>query len=172
MSVPALLIVVSLAHMHEVQTLGESHMKKVISKSQAGFTLIELMIVVAIIGILAAVALPQYKTYTKKAKFTEVVMAMDPYKAGIDLCYQEQNNSLASCTPGTNGVPSNTSVSSGKVASVSVDPTGTGVITATAVATGGLGGETVILTPTAGAAGGSAALTWAKSGTCVAAAIC
>lgn len=147
-------------------------MKKVISKSQAGFTLIELMIVVAIIGILAAVALPQYQTYTKKAKFTEVVMAMDPYKAGIDLCYQEQNNSLTTCTPGNNGVPSNTTASSGKVASVSVNAAGSGVITATAVSTGGLSGETVTLTPSAGAAGGSASLVWTKGGSCVAAAIC
>ena len=42
-------------------------------KKQSGFTLIELMIVVAIVAILAAVALPAYQNYTKRAKFTEVV---------------------------------------------------------------------------------------------------
>lgn len=150
-------------------------MNKMINKAQSGFTLIELMIVVAIIGILAAIALPQYQTYTKKAKFTEVVMAMDPFKAGIEICYQEQNNSLLNCTAGTNGVPSNITTSGGKVASVSVAGTagaGTGVITATAVSSGGLGGENIVLTPTAGAAGTSSSLVWAKSGSCVAAAIC
>ena len=53
---------------------------------QSGFTLIELMIVIAIIGILAAIAIPQYQTYTMKAKFSEVVSAVGPYKTGFELC--------------------------------------------------------------------------------------
>ena len=61
-------------------------------KTQKGFTLIELMIVVAIIGILASVALPAYQTYTKKAKFSEVVLAASTVKGSIDLCYQVKND--------------------------------------------------------------------------------
>ena len=68
-------------------------------KKQGGFTLIELMIVVAIIGILAAIAVPQYQTYTKKAKFTEVVQATQPFKLGVELCYQNNNNDLTKCKP-------------------------------------------------------------------------
>jgi type IV pilus assembly protein PilA len=56
--------------------------------AQKGFTLIELMIVVAIIGILAAVALPAYQDYTKKAKMTEVILAMSTCRTGITEKYQ------------------------------------------------------------------------------------
>ena len=57
-------------------------------KSQNGFTLIELMIVVAIVGILAAVALPAYQNYSKKAKFSEVVAAGTAVKSAVEICYQ------------------------------------------------------------------------------------
>ena len=67
-----------------------------IKPTQKGFTLIELMIVVAIIGILAAIAIPAYSTYTKKAKFTEVINASSALKLDVDLCYAE-NDVLTNC---------------------------------------------------------------------------
>ena len=57
-------------------------------KAQQGFTLIELMIVVAIIGILASVAIPAYSTYTDRARFTEVISAATPARTAIDVCVQ------------------------------------------------------------------------------------
>lgn len=57
-------------------------------KIKNAFTLIELMIVVAIIGILASVALPAYQNYTDKAKYTEVVMAIAPIKTQLSACAQ------------------------------------------------------------------------------------
>jgi len=57
-------------------------------KVQKGFTLIELMIVIAIIGILAAVAVPQYNTYTKRAKYSEVVMAVTEFKSPAEIAVQ------------------------------------------------------------------------------------
>ncbi|PJG59873.1 type IVa pilus major pilin TapA [Aeromonas cavernicola] len=55
---------------------------------QSGFTLIELMIVVAIVAILAAVALPAYQTYTQRAKFSEVISAASPAKTAFEVCVQ------------------------------------------------------------------------------------
>ncbi len=64
---------------------------KTMTQKQQGFTLIELMIVVAIIGILAAVALPAYQNYTNRAKFSEAVLAVTPYKTAIELAVQTKN---------------------------------------------------------------------------------
>ncbi len=70
-------------------------------KKQSGFTLIELMIVVAIVAILAAVALPAYQNYTKKAKMTELVAATGAAKTAVEVCVQTKG--LTNCTAGTAG---------------------------------------------------------------------
>ena len=65
--------------------------------TQQGFTLIELMIVVAIIGILAAVALPQYQNYVTKSKWATNLMAVQALKVAISECLQNQGGSLTAC---------------------------------------------------------------------------
>ena len=138
-------------------------------KVQQGFTLIELMIVIAIIGILAAVAIPSYQQYTKKAKFAEVVQATSPYKLAVEACYND-NASLASCgTPGSNGIPSDAGSNGAFVASVTT--TANGVITGTGQ--GAVAGYTFVLTPSVPVGTSGNLLTWDKSAsTCIAAGLC
>ncbi|MGS0691276.1 pilin [Shewanella sp. 30m-9] len=81
-------------------------MKQLQMNKAKGFTLIELMIVVAIIGILAAIALPAYQTYTQKARFSEVVLGTSAYKSAIEVCFQTKT---AGCdTLGSDGIPAAT----------------------------------------------------------------
>jgi len=156
------------------------------SSKQSGFTLIELMIVIAIIGILAAIAVPQYQTYTNKAKFSEVVSAVGPFKSGAELCVTDNGLTAwgsgvcdSGATVGAAGsnataeLPASiTSQTSGQVASVSILG---GVITAVANnTTPANSGKNYILTGTLNGTAASNLVTWARNSTstCVAAGIC
>ncbi len=66
-------------------------------KAQAGFTLIELMIVVAIVGILAAVAIPQYSNYIERAKWTDVIAQGEQLKLGFGECVQDKSGDVDAC---------------------------------------------------------------------------
>jgi type IV pilus assembly protein PilA len=134
-----------------------------------GFTLIELMITLAIIGILAAIVLPQYQTYAQHASFTEVFMAVKPFKTSFEIgVHTGRITNISQADDGTFGIPT-AAGASGNIASVTVT---NGVITATAAA--GAGGFTYILTPN----GIVAPVQWfddgtvGTAGTCLAAAVC
>jgi len=134
-------------------------------KTQKGFTLIELMIVIAIIGILAAVAVPQYSQYTKRARYAEVVSAVAPIKTGVEVCVQA-NSSLADCDTFDEIGVVQASVQVGAEVTSAEITEATAAITMTGSTD--LNSATYILTPTYDNTANT--LTWAVSGTCTAAA--
>ncbi len=132
---------------------------KAIQRAQQGFTLIELMIVVAIIGILAAVALPAYQDYTIKAKLANALGAAAPIKTAVGVCIQEQGNVTTGCDAGTNGIPT---LNASKEVASATTTAGTIVLTlATGIGTG-IDGKTITLTPTIAPDGGTA-IRWATT---------
>ena len=135
--------------------------------AQQGFTLIELMIVVAIIGILAAVALPAYQSYTDRAEFSELVLAVTPVKTAVELAIQTRSPAaLEDLDGGALGIPSNVAVSA---TSHGADVTD-GVITMTwRQETGSsLNGVTYTLSPD----GVTAPVSWTEGGTCLSNGLC
>ena len=93
---------------------------------QKGFTLIELMIVVAIIGILAAIAIPQYADYTQRTKVTGALAGIAGIKTQVGLCVQELGV-VTGCTAGSNGISAD--VKAGEVNYVNTTTTANGAIT-------------------------------------------
>ena len=139
-------------------------------KKQTGFTLIELMIVVAIVAVLAAVALPAYQKYTAKAKFTEVVSAANPVKQQVELCFFD-TQAFTTCSNGASGAgwTIGTAASYGNGNYVGTVTVAGGTITVVPTTKDGFAAaNTFVLTPRAN----NGSVVWAVSGGCKAAGYC
>jgi type IV pilus assembly protein PilA len=130
---------------------------------QKGFTLIELMIVVAIIGILAAVALPAYQDYTVKAKVSEVTSVSAPARTALGIACNDQT--LNGSNNASLGLPNAGDISSTYVSSVTAAgasaTSGTVTIVLKVIGSSVDAGDTVVYTGTCTPSG----LTWAVTGT-------
>ncbi|WP_319802412.1 prepilin peptidase-dependent pilin [Candidatus Symbiopectobacterium sp. NZEC135] len=107
--------------------------------TERGFTLVELMIVIAIVAILASIGIPAYQGYLQKAAMTDMLQSLAPYQTAVNLCALE-NSSVATCNAGSQGIPA--ARGSRYVSDVSVTR---GVITLTGQSA--LQGLNVTLTP-------------------------
>ncbi|MDT0603374.1 pilin [Thalassotalea castellviae] len=140
------------------------------AKTNKGFTLIELMIVVAIIGILAAVALPAYQTYADRAKFAEVILASGIYKNAASIAAQTKGAAKTDLDAAKFGIPAKDDPGALAATHVTGANMADGVITITSdLSAGGVTNATYTLTATVDAQGG---IVWTEGGTCLTAGLC
>ena len=135
-------------------------------KVQAGFTLIELMIVVAIIGILAAIAIPQYADYTQRTKLAGAVAGLATYKTTVALCIQDFGVPTNCAAGGANtGIPAAIAAGSNGGTINYIDSVGVtaGVITMGSTAVDA-SANLLVITMAPQVSAGAAAIQWNLSG--------
>ena len=126
-------------------------------KNTNGFSLMELLIALVIVGILSAIAVPTYNTYTKRAHYSEIVLATQPYKIAAMECFVSSGD-LTKCNGGSEGIPADVDQGNDAIKSIK---TNQGIITVTPNIKNGISEtDTYILTPSVN----GSRLQWIASG--------
>ena len=143
------------------------------NRKLAGFSLLEFLAVMVLVAVLALIAIPIYDSYIKKARFQNVVVAVESFKPGVAACAQnlgipENTSPFVGCNEGSNGIPAMLGETGPYVARVTVS---SGIIIGVATKKGGLNSEIYALVPTMKSGG---IITWAVDGgsSCLTAGLC
>ncbi len=114
------------------------------TKNHYGFSLMELLIALVIVGILSAMAIPTYNNYTKRAHYSEIVLATQAYKMAVMECFITTGD-LTKCNGGSESIPANTEQGTDTIKSININQ---GIITVTPNTKNGIAEtDTYVLTP-------------------------
>lgn len=134
-------------------------------RKASGFFIVEILIVLVIVGVLVAALMPNLSTYVQRAKYTDVMTAVNAIKPAVELCIINNGGVATGCISGALGVPNTVAQGNSASTVVTVASATSVTITGTAITGSGFNGETFILNGTVNGTAPDVNVTWAISST-------